>query len=1274
MQLSKLRVGVWSRVLIAAVLLTVAVSSATAGTWVAVTPEGKVGLQPAGTSQAPQVDVNWYDSSGLSVTVELTGLEFTGEKTKGGGFVNIGWPMSPYAGQIGKPAIPVVRHFVVAPAEAQVSVSVDAGTGVLIGSDEIGFQLRAKPVQAPIEKIPGAIEAAPFDFDADAYATDVTLPTERVSIHEVGSVRGQRLFLLEVRPVSYNPVTEQVTVWPRMSAEVEFKGGIAPSYEVIPSQQVQKIVLNPDTDAPVSSRSDNYLIIVADVFEADIASFASFKTGQGYNVTVNAVSSGTSAAAIKTYIQGLYGGANSPDYILLVGDTNTIPSWTGGGTGSPDTDLPYGCMDSDYLPEIPFGRFPVRTTGQLEAIVTKTIDLESGNWADPEYAERACFMASVDNYEISEGTHNYVIGTHLTAAGITCDKLYQVTYGADTQDVRDSFNGGRVYGIYSGHGGSTSWADGPPFSQSDVNNLTNYQMYPFVCSFACVTGDYENYDECFVETWIRAPGKGAATMYGSSVNSYWTEDDILERVLFDFIYDDPPTREVSPAWQGGMLLYMAHFGDSGTTRRYFEMYNLMGDPSLYLPEPGGGADLRVMPSGGLETEGMSGGPFDPDNKVYMLGNNSAAPISFEVSADQSWVDIDVPSGTIPVGGEVPVTVSLGTEAYTFGQGHYEATVDFVNTTTHDGDTTRGVVLDVGRTIIDVTPSYGLETGGPLGGPFTGTVTYTITSERPTPVDVQIVASDSWISLNGGAGPVNLTLTGTGDSANVVVGISDEADSLGIGVYNGSVSITNLTSGEGDAMRDVYLEVGRVLYVSTDVPKPINDNSTITSVIEVTDAYCVGDVNVEIDITHTYIGDLTVDLQSPSGVVVRLHDRSGSSSDDIVTTYDEQDGTMPDGPGSLADFNYMGVTGTWTLTVEDHAIGDTGSLNHWALRIVPLGDTCPPIANDVDVAVTEIVPSDIVLDGESISGETLDYIITSLPDHGVLSDPNGGPIGAVPYMLAAHGDTVVYDPTGLYVGPDAFNYKVNDGLDSDEATVSVMVGGPQVVYDFPMDVDPLWKTEASWAFGQPTGGGGQYGNPDPTSGFTGTNVYGYNLNGDYENSMSEQHLTTLALDCSELSDVSVVFRRWLGVEQPSYDHAYFRVSKDGMVWTDVWTNTESVTDSSWTYQEFDISEIADGEQTLYLRWTMGTTDSSWQYCGWNIDDVEIWAVAPIVVECPWDFNENDIVDPVDVGIVKQYYGCPVGTGDPLCDQADVSGNGAVDPVDVGIVKDHYGPCP
>ncbi len=156
-----------------------------------------------------------------------------------------------------------------------------------------------------------------------------------------------------------------------------------------------------------------------------------------------------------------------------------------------------------------------------------------------------------------------------------------------------------------------------------------------------------------------------------------------------------------------------------------------------------------------------------------------------------------------------------------------------------------------------------------------------------------------------------------------------------------------------------------------------------------------------------------------------------------------------------------------------------------------------------------------------------------------------------------------------------------------------------------DSDLGWTISSGfWARGVPTGGGGGYGNPDPTSGHSGSNVLGYNLNGDYESGMPEHHVTSAALDCSDAVNVTLSFWRWLGVEQPSYDHAYVRVSNNGTSWTTIWSNAATIEDDSWNEWSFDISAAADGQPTVYVRFTMGVSDGSWQYCGWNIDDVQV----------------------------------------------------------------------
>jgi len=134
----------------------------------------------------------------------------------------------------------------------------------------------------------------------------------------------------------------------------------------------------------------------------------------------------------------------------------------------------------------------------------------------------------------------------------------------------------------------------------------------------------------------------------------------------------------------------------------------------------------------------------------------------------------------------------------------------------------------------------------------------------------------------------------------------------------------------------------------------------------------------------------------------------------------------------------------------------------------------------------------------------------------------------------------------------------------------------------------------------------------------------------------------------------------------YDHAYVRVSTDGSNWTTIWENEEEITDHSWHYQRFDISDIADSQPTVYLRWTMGPTDGGWRYCGWNIDDVEIWAVLAM----PGDLNGDGCVGHADLGILLADWGCS-GGGCP----GDCDGDGDTDHGDLGILLAHWGEgCP
>jgi hypothetical protein len=253
-----------------------------------------------------------------------------------------------------------------------------------------------------------------------------------------------------------------------------------------------------------------------------------------------------------------------------------------------------------------------------------------------------------------------------------------------------------------------------------------------------------------------------------------------------------------------------------------------------------------------------------------------------------------------------------------------------------------------------------------------------------------------------------------------------------------------------------------------------------------------------------------------------------------------------------------------------------------------------------------------VDYEVSPGVSVDWITLSGATSGTLA-----PDDAVDVIVEINSNAASL-PAGAHVVPIMFTNTTNHLGDTSR---NVVLGiGPAVLhYQWNLDQNPGWSAEPEWGYGQPAGSGGEHGGPDPSSGHTGANVYGYNLYGDYTNDLPERHLTTLPIDCSGLYQVTLKFWRWLGVESPEYDHAYVRISNNGFDWVDLWTNTTEITDYSWVQQEMDISAVAGNQPLVYLRWTMGPTDEGWRYCGWNIDDIEVWAKQAVgsAPEAPQD---------------------------------------------------------
>ena len=116
--------------------------------------------------------------------------------------------------------------------------------------------------------------------------------------------------------------------------------------------------------------------------------------------------------------------------------------------------------------------------------------------------------------------------------------------------------------------------------QAEVKSLTSAtSSLPFVISNACVTADYR-VDESFAETWQRHEW-GAVMYYGSMDSSYWDEDDILEKRMFDGIFLDKKSN-FGDITNNAMAGVWKQYGGANRSIYYWETYHMFGDPSITL--------------------------------------------------------------------------------------------------------------------------------------------------------------------------------------------------------------------------------------------------------------------------------------------------------------------------------------------------------------------------------------------------------------------------------------------------------------------------------------------------------------------------------------------------------------------------------------------------------------------------------------------------------------------------------------------------------------------
>ncbi len=109
--------------------------------------------------------------------------------------------------------------------------------------------------------------------------------------------------------------------------------------------------------------------------------------------------------------------------------------------------------------------------------------------------------------------------------------------------------------------------------------------------------------------------------------------------------------------------------------------------------------------------------------------------------------------------------------------------------------------------------------------------------------------------------------------------------------------------------------------------PDNQPQGIERILEMTRQGTIRDIEVDLDISHTYIGDLSVELLSPAGKSVFLHNRAGKSADNIIQTFSQAN------TPALSSLIGEAAKGLWRLKIADHVYRDQGKINRWRIKLM-----------------------------------------------------------------------------------------------------------------------------------------------------------------------------------------------------------------------------------------------------------------------------------------------------------------------------------------------------
>lgn len=562
--------------------------------------------------------------------------------------------------EVGKPALPMMTQIVEIPLCEDIDYTISEMVCDTLDARILGINHPIIPAQASRSKSDRSTPV--LNKDAALYNTNAFYGTPLFSIEQIGVARSKNLATAKFCPMQYNPVTNQVIIVKHCTVTVNYKrADVSATQQMASRYGSSAFGFNTINQLPCSKEIANaqqapihYLIVAHSMFRGQLDEFIAWKQRKGFIVTVgytDEANVGTTSTAIAAWIKSFYTNATAalpaPTYLLIVGDHEQIPAFSGryGYSGSSNgehvTDLYYTTWTTgDCIPDCYHGRFSAQNASQLTPQIEKTLMYEQYAFPDPSFLSTAILIAGEDQgyssdnaYRCADPAMDYIAKTYANADngfstvyyyknntnfapdGVTVNGSSQTT--ASAAALRNLYSAGAGWINYSAHGDVTEWYK-PNFTNSNISSMTNNNKFGFVIGSCCLTNKFDQ-STCFGEAWLRKGNYAGAVGYiGGSNSTYWNEDfywavgirnslsntmntnyDATHLGAYDRLFHTHG-EDVSQWYTSASSLMMAgnmavQASTSSGKNYYWEIYHLMGDPSV-MPWLGQAQEMNVSAS------------------------------------------------------------------------------------------------------------------------------------------------------------------------------------------------------------------------------------------------------------------------------------------------------------------------------------------------------------------------------------------------------------------------------------------------------------------------------------------------------------------------------------------------------------------------------------------------------------------------------------------------------------------------------------------------------